>query len=84
MRRARCDRAGGPRLGLPAKSGVSGCLMGVVPNVMGFCVWSPRLESHGNSVRGLDVCRRLVSRFNFHTFDSLLGRSDREDPRQPR
>jgi len=70
-------------VGIPAKSGVSGCLMAVVPNVMGFCVWSPRLDSLGNSVRGLSVCRHLVSRFNFHTFDSLVGRSEKEDPRFP-
>ena len=68
-------------VGIPAKSGVSGCLMAVVPNVMGFCVWSPRLESHGNSARGLAVCRHLVSRFNFHTFDNQLGRSGKQDPR---
>ena len=34
-------------IGLPAKSGVSGALMLVVPGVMGICVWSPRLDSLG-------------------------------------
>ena len=41
-------------MGLPAKSGVSGAIMIVVPNVMGLCTWSPRLDCHGNSIRGLD------------------------------
>ena len=40
------------RVGLPAKSGVSGVIMIVVPNVMGLVCWSPRLDENGNSVRG--------------------------------
>ena len=71
------------RIGLPAKSGVSGVVMVVVPNVMGFCVWSPRLEPHGNSVRGIDFCRRLVSRYNFHNYDNLTGGlNEKKDPRR--
>ena len=68
-------------IGLPAKSGVSGAIMVVVPNVMGFCIWSPRLDQVGNSVRGIDFCRRLVQRFNFHNFDDLTGHSSKKDPR---
>ena len=41
------------QVGLPAKSGVSGCVLLVVPNVMGICMWSPPLDELGNSVRGL-------------------------------
>ena len=48
-------------IGLPAKSGVSGGLMLVVPGVMGVCVWSPRLDSLGNSVRGVALCKELVT-----------------------
>ncbi|MBU6452279.1 MAG: glutaminase A [Cyanobacteria bacterium REEB67] len=71
------------RVGIPAKSGVSGAIMLVVPNVLGMAVWSPRLDELGNSVRGVDVCLELVSRFKFHTFDSMLGlRDDRSDPRR--
>ena len=36
-------------VGLPAKSGVGGGIVAVVPNVMSIAVWSPRLNSHGNS-----------------------------------
>merc|ERR1711970_699229 len=55
-------------VGLPAKSGVSGALMIVIPNVMGIAVWSPRLDSMGNSVQGVDFCTELVKRFNFHNY----------------
>ena len=36
-------------VGLPAKSGVGGGIVAVVPNVMSIAVWSPRLNSYGNS-----------------------------------
>ena len=71
-------------IGIPAKSGVSGGIMLVVPNLMGIAVWSPRLDELGNSVRGVDFCRRLVNRFRLHTFDSMTGlEDDRLDPRRP-
>ena len=69
-------------IGLPAKSGVSGALMVVVPNVAGFCIWSPRIDKHGNTVRGLAFCKRLFERFNFHNYDNLTGLSDKKDPRR--
>jgi glutaminase len=73
-------------IGLPAKSGVSGALMVVVPQVMGICVWSPRLDALGNSVRGIEFSRQLVSRYNFHAYDGLVDgtTSGKRDPRQRR
>jgi len=68
-------------IGLPAKSGVSGAMMIVIPNVMGVCTWSPRLDRLGNSVRGIEFCKSLVERFNFHNYDNLTGVSDKLDPR---
>ncbi|RKE10619.1 glutaminase A [Catellatospora citrea] len=73
-------------IGLPAKSGVSGGLMIVVPGVMGICVWSPRLDAVGNSVRGVAFCKDLVNRFNFHVYDSFAAGevSGKRDPRRGR
>lgn len=71
-------------IGLPAKSGVSGAMIIVVPNVMGICTWSPRLDANGNSVRGIDFCRRLVDEFAIHNFDSLATTSGKADPRTSR
>ena len=34
-------------IGLPAKSGVSGIIMGIIPNVMGVAVFSPKLDELG-------------------------------------
>ncbi|CAG9467279.1 unnamed protein product [Pedinophyceae sp. YPF-701] len=68
--------------GLPAKSGVSGVVMTVIPNVMGLATFSPRLDANGNSVRGVAFNQALVDMFTFHQFDNLssLG-SGKVDPR---
>ena len=59
------------QVGLPAKSGVSGIVLVVVPNVVGFATWSPPLDSIGNSARGVMFAEELVKIYNFHTFDSV-------------
>lgn len=69
-------------VGLPAKSGVSGAILVVVPNVLGLCVWSPRLDAQGNSVRGIEFCRELVATYNFHNYDNLSAANDKRDPRR--
>ena len=71
-------------IGLPAKSGVAGAMMIVVPNLFGLCVWSPRLDTLGNSVRGVEFCRRLVQRYSIHNYDNLARSSEKRDPRYSR
>uniref|UniRef100_A0A7N9ATG4 glutaminase n=1 Tax=Mastacembelus armatus TaxID=205130 RepID=A0A7N9ATG4_9TELE len=69
-------------VGLPAKSGVAGGILLVVPNVMGVMCWSPPLDKLGNSVRGIQFCTDLVSLFNFHNYDNLRHFAKKLDPRR--
>ncbi len=70
------------RIGVPAKSGVSGALFVVIPNLMGISIWSPRLDKHGNSVRGVEFCERLIERYSFHNYDSLTRETAKKNPRK--
>lgn len=70
-------------IGLPAKSGVSGVIWIVVPNVMGMCLYSPLLDHQGNSVKGIAFAREVIEKFNFHNYDSLNFESNKKrDPRR--
>jgi glutaminase len=67
------------RVGLPAKSGVGGGIVAVVPGVLGIGVFSPLLDAKGNSVRGVQVCRELSDRFGLHMLEAgFAGPSIRE------
>ena len=54
------------RIGLPAKSGVGGGIVAVLPSEFGLGVFSPPLDELGNSVRGIQVCQKLSSYFKLH------------------
>ena len=53
-------------VGVPAKSGVSGALLGAVPGALGIATWSPRLDEQGNSRRGIGLFEGLSSRWDLH------------------
>ena len=68
-------------IGIPAKSGISGVVMLVIPNVMGIAIWSPRIDETGNSVRGVEFSKELIKLYNFHNYDTLINNSKKIDPR---
>jgi glutaminase len=86
------------RVGMPAKSGVSGGMVAALPAQFGLGVFSPPLDSRGNSVRAIAACEELSARFGMHmmrravrsvpAFARLLHgddlRSDRERPARER
>ncbi|MGE3310340.1 MAG: glutaminase A [Limisphaerales bacterium] len=53
-------------IGMPAKSGVSGGIVAVLPGQVGIGVFSPPLDPQGNSVRGIRVCRALSRYLDLH------------------
>jgi glutaminase len=57
------------KVGMPAKSGVAGGIIAVLPGLLGIGVFSPPLDSHGNSVRGIKACEALSQRLDLHLFN---------------
>lgn len=53
-------------VGMPAKSGVAGGIVAVLPGQLGIGVYSPRIDAKGNSVRGMLVCRSLSRQLGLH------------------
>ena len=66
-------------VGVPAKSGVGGGILGVVNRQLGIGTFSPRLDAKGNSARGIIAFRELAEELGLHVFDptnrgsALLG-----------
>jgi len=53
-------------IGMPAKSGVAGGIIAVLPGQLGIAVFSPPLDARGNSVRGIRVCDALSRHCDLH------------------
>jgi glutaminase len=60
------------RVGIPAKSGVGGGIIASLPGQFGLGTYSPPLDSHGNSVRGLKVCEAASSHFHLHMLNRTV------------
>ena len=56
-------------VGMPAKSGVAGGLLAVVPGRLGIATYSPPLDPLGNSVRGIAVCNALSKELGLSLFN---------------
>lgn len=67
-------------VGIPAKSGVAGGIIGVLPGQVGVAVFSPRLDQHGNSVRGIEMMHRLSTDMGLHLMEA--GRPARSSLRE--
>jgi len=63
------------KIGIPAKSGVCGGIIAIVPNKMGIGVFSPRLDARGNSVRGVKVCEEVSQELGLHLFECSQNNS---------
>lgn len=55
-------------VGIPAKSGVSGGILGVVPKKMGICSFSPIITEHGNSITGVEIYKELSDIYELNIF----------------
>jgi glutaminase len=64
------------RVGIPAKSGVSGAVVAVVPGWGAIVAYSPRLDAAGNSVRASLAIEQLTQRWRLHSVDRLLGENN--------
>ena len=62
-------------VGLPAKSGVGGGIIAVLPGQAGIGVFSPPLDARGNSVRGIRVCEELLAALRRCTSSTVTRRT---------
>lgn len=55
-------------VGMPAKSGVGGGIVGVIPGQLAVAVWSPALNPKGNSLAGSAALERFTSKTGLSIF----------------
>ncbi len=58
------------KIGVPAKSGVSGGILAIIPNKLAIAVFSSRLDPSGTSIRGEKVIQKLSNIWGLHLLDS--------------
>ncbi|MBU8877675.1 glutaminase A [Bacillus sp. FJAT-29790] len=56
------------KVGIPAKSGVSGGILGVVPEKYGIGIFGPSLDSKGNSIAGQKLLEIIAAKYDFSIF----------------
>lgn len=59
-------------VGIPAKSGVSGGILGSLPAQVGLGVFSPRLDAHGHSVEGVRAFERMSRDLDLHLMNTAV------------
>ncbi len=58
-------------VGIPAKSGVGGAIIAAIPGRMGIAVYSPALDTHGNSTAGVEILRYLSKEWKLSVFEPV-------------
>jgi glutaminase len=56
------------RVGLPAKSGVGGGILAVVPGKGAIAVFAPPLDEAGNSVKAQEVIDYVAQKLNYNLY----------------
>jgi len=56
------------RVGIPAKSGVAGGILAIVPEIASIAVWSPNLDQHGNSILGVRALEMVCDQTGWSVF----------------
>jgi glutaminase len=57
-------------VGIPAKSGVSGAIFGVIPGKMGIAAYSPLIDEHGHSIRGAKAIEEIAEKLKLNIFQN--------------